>query len=100
VLGKNDWTIIKSIGVLTTLCWIWFLCDFLVNIIRTTNVIFDYKYDFLMIGGASFLIWAPLYLTFTKSMILMRAMPSLTGVIFSLLLVTGVSFTVQTMING
>ena len=87
-------------GVFGALCWVWFFCDFLMNIIRTTYVIFDYRYDFLMIGGASFVIWAPLYLTFTNSMVLMRAMPSLAGIPFSMLLITGISFAIQGVVNG
>ena len=99
-ISSQEWSIIKYMGIFGALCWVWFFCDFLVNIIRTTYVIFDYRYDFLMIGGASFVIWAALYLTFTNSMVLMRAMPSLAGIPFSVLLITGLSFVIQGAVNG
>ena len=50
------------LGFFSSVCWIWFLSDLLVSMIKTLHVIFNYHYVFMMIAAFSFLAWVPMSL--------------------------------------
>lgn len=91
---------VRCVGVLISVCWMWFLGDVLVSIIQLSGTVFGYRADFFMLGGFSFLLWLPLFLSFSKVMSLLRRMPGLSVAVFSCYLQIGLSFTLQGILHG
>jgi hypothetical protein len=51
------------LGFFSSICWLWFLSDLLVSMIKTLHIIFNYHYVFMMISAFSCLQWSPSFRT-------------------------------------
>lgn len=88
------------LGFFSSVCWLWFLSDLLVSMIKTLHVIFNYHYVFMMIAAFSFLAWVPMSLGSLKIVRLLQHMPGYSGVVFNGLFVFGLSTIIQTVMFG
>lgn len=88
------------LGFITAFCWLFFLSDILVSVIKALNVLFNYQYTFMMISSFSFCTWVPMLLGSIRIVALMKEMPSFSGIMFNSYFVFGVGILVQTLAFG
>lgn len=88
------------LGFFSSICWLWFLSDLLVSMIKTLHIIFNFHYVFMMIAVFSFLAWVPMSLGSLKIVRLLQQMPGYSGVVFNGLFVFGLSIVIQTLMFG
>lgn len=84
-------TVVKTLGIICCLTWIWLLSDILVSLFKSFHNLFNYHYAMMAIGAISFLAWIPLTVGSLKAIRMTKAMPTYSPVLFNGLFIFGVT---------
>lgn len=87
-------------NVLMSLLFFYFISDIIVDIFRSLNVIYNFKYAFFTVSLFSMIIWIPAVMGALKTTELMKIVPGYNGAIFNTLLVFGFCVLIHQLLRG
>lgn len=87
-------------NILMSLLCFFFISDIIVDLFRSLNVIYNFKYAFFTVSLFSTIVWIPAIMGALRTTELMKIVPGYNGAIFNTLLVFGFCVLIHQMLRG